>query len=475
MTIKNNELLYAIIEQITNNDDIESLVDIIKISLSDFFDIGEVNLLYFDNQVNKLFDVLKDFEPVEENCSNEKLDNFIMIRESLHSGKAYVLNDDVNIPEDVFDRGSYTVKSLSFGLRVNNENLGLLRLKFKQKFEASFNEIDFLKSMVSVLSVKVSNVILGKKLETNLEFYKSMKDIAKIIETQYDYQYIIPLIGEMIDKFVMNHLIYIFLKKDDKFTLYWPNACWNKQVYDLMGELSLENKVVLSENKKTGVFGLVGEEGVVGCIVAHSTMDKLTASEIKYITELTEQSSVTIEKANVYSEMLKNATMDALTGLNNRRQFEIRLKEQYSIANRQDTPLCAIMTDIDYFKKFNDNYGHSVGDMVLKTTASVIKAELREYDIPSRYGGEEFCILLPNTSINEAKVVAERLRFAVENSKLNVSSEKTQRDENISVTISVGLAQLDVKDMPEDLYMKADKALYDAKEGGRNRVVVYEK
>ena len=184
---------------------------------------------------------------------------------------------------------------------------------------------------------------------------------------------------------------------------------------------------------------------------------------------------MTIQKANVYSEILKNATMDALTGLNNRRQFEIRLKEQYSISNRQLTPLCAIMTDIDFFKKFNDNYGHSVGDEVLKLTANVIKAELREYDIASRYGGEEFCILLPNTAIDEAKVVAERLRYAVENSKIDIKSEKTSRMENISVTISVGVAQLKADDMPEDLYMKADKALYDAKESGRNRVVIYAK
>lgn len=475
MTIRNNELLYALVEQIANNSDIESLVDIIKISLSELSELGEINLLYFDNRSKKFFDAVKDFEPAEEYYSNEKLETFCLIRDCLDSDRLFVLNDDIDIPEDVFDRGNYVIKSVSFGLKVDNKNIGLLRLKFKQKYEASYGEITFLEAISSVLAIKVQNIVLGNKLETNLEFYKSMKDIAKIIETQYDYQYIIPLIGEMIDKFVMNHLIYIFLKQDGKFTLYWPNACWNQKVYELMNGLSVENTVILSENKKTGVFGLVGEDGIVGCIVAHSTMDKLTDSEIKYITELTAQSAVTIEKANVYSEMLKNATMDALTGLNNRRQFETRLKEQFSIANRQDTPLCAIMTDIDFFKKFNDNYGHSVGDAVLKSTANVIKAELREYDIPSRYGGEEFCILLPNTSINEAKVVAERLRFAVENSKLEVKSEKTQQVENISVTISVGLAQLDIKDMPEDLYMKADKALYDAKEGGRNRVVVYEK
>lgn len=475
MTIRDNGLLYALTEQIANNNDIESLVDIIKISLSDIFDVGEFNLLYYDRQSNKLCDVVNGFEPAEDYFSQEKLNTFEQITEIFSNGRKFVLNDDITVPEEVFDTGNYVVKSLSFALKTDGENNGVFRLKFKQKQDITFDEVVFLQTVMSVLAVKVHNIVLSKKLETNLEFYKSMKDIAKIIETQYDYQYIIPLIGEMIDKFVMNHLIYIFLKQDGKYTLYWPNACWNKQVYEMMNELSVENSIILSDNKKTGVFGLVGEEGIAGCVVAHSTMDKLTDSEVNYITELTSQSAVTIEKANVYSEMLKNATMDALTGLNNRRQFETRLKEQYSIANRQDTPLCAIMTDIDFFKKFNDNYGHSVGDSVLKSTANVIKTELREYDIPSRYGGEEFCILLPNTSINEARVVAERLRFAVENSKLEVKSEKTSQVENISVTISVGLAQLDVKDMPEDLYMKADKALYDAKEGGRNRVVVYEK
>ena len=265
MVIKKSNLLYALVEQITNNSDIESLVDILKISLSDYFEVGEINFLYFDSQLGKLFNVMNDFEPAEESFSNEKIKTFILIRDSLNSGRKYVLNDDVSIPEDVFDSGNYVIKSLSFGLRVNNENVGLLRFKLKQKLEVTFDDVMFLQTVVSVLAVKVQNIVIGKKLETNLEFYKSMKGIAKIIETQYDYQYIIPLIGEMIDKVVLNHLIYIFLKKDDKFVLYWPNACWNQQVYELMDELSVENKVVLSENKKTGVFGLVGESGIVGC------------------------------------------------------------------------------------------------------------------------------------------------------------------------------------------------------------------
>jgi len=125
------------------------------------------------------------------------------------------------------------------------------------------------------------------------------------------------------------------------------------------------------------------------------------------------------------------------------------------------------MLDIDFFKSINDTHGHAIGDKVLKTMANIIKKQLREYDIASRYGGEEFCILLPQTKIEEASIVAQRLRAAVESTQINIDEDK-----NINITISIGLSQLREKDKAEDLYKRADKALYDAKNRGRNRVVV---
>ena len=175
----------------------------------------------------------------------------------------------------------------------------------------------------------------------------------------------------------------------------------------------MNSEYIISEDRKRGVFPLVAGKEIVGCIAAHSTIDKLSPKEIEYILQLTKQASITIERANVYAEVLKHATLDALTGLNNRRQFEVRLKQEYASATRQKHPLCAIMTDIDFFKKINDTYGHAMGDKVLKSVAHIIKEQLREYDIPSRYGGEEFCILLPQTKIEEANIVAQRLRSAV--------------------------------------------------------------
>lgn len=474
MNIKDNFLIYKIFNTICTNNNIENLDEDLKLVFSDYYDISEINILYFDKQINKLKIVVKDFELAEDYYSEEKLKNLNNIYEKLLTSN-YVLNDDISLPEDVFDTENVIVKTLSIPLKYESETIGILRFKFKNKVDLKEEDLKFFEIFSYNLSLKVQNIVLSKQLEINSSFYKSMKDIAKIIETQYDFQYIIPLIGEMIDKFVMNHLIYIFVKKDDKYTLFWPGACWNKKVYELISELDEKKDIIISEDKKTGVFPLISEENITGCIVAHSTIDKLTNDEINYISELTKQSSITIERANVYSEILKNATMDALTGLNNRRQFEVRLKEEYSSANRQNTPLCAIMIDIDFFKKFNDTYGHAIGDTVLRTTANVIKEQLREYDIPSRYGGEEFCILLPQTNIDEAKIVAERLRTSVENKKIKIQTNKNEQIKHISVTISVGLAQLDIKDMADDLYMKADRALYEAKEQGRNRVVVYEK
>ena len=202
---------------------------------------------------------------------------------------------------------------------------------------------------------------------------------------------------------------------------------------------------------------------------------KLTLKEIEYLEELSNQAATTINRANVYAEILKHATLDALTGFYNRRQLEERIKQEIASSQRQKTPLCAIMTDIDYFKKVNDTYGHAVGDMVLKTVARVMRSQLREYDVAGRYGGEEFALLLPFTKLKEAKMVAERLRHAIETTIIDISDINPDSEEKeINVTISLGIYELKSTDNEEDLLKNADKALYQAKGTGRNRVIVYE-
>lgn len=343
----------------------------------------------------------------------------------------------------------------------------------------SLIEDDILDNISPLLSRQISLAVVHltyfEGVKNNAKFYETIKNIMKITETQYDLSYILPIMGEMIDSFIREHLIYIFLKKSSKkeYKLIWPNKCLITNIDDYLLEIKDSNSII-KDDGKTCIFPLTEGNKPIGAIVAHNPADNLSKSEIKYLEQLTMQASTTVSKAKEYMKVLENATLDALTGLNNRHMFYQRLSETTSSAKRQKTDLCCIMTDIDFFKKVNDTYGHAIGDLVLKTVAKTIKKELREYDIPSRYGGEEFAILLPNTPINEAYKVAERLRKKVEKKKINIEEYKIENVSEISVTISVGVTQFDEKTMktPEELYQQADKGLYQAKESGRNRVIV---
>ncbi|MCI1273454.1 MAG: sensor domain-containing diguanylate cyclase [Clostridiaceae bacterium] len=362
--------------------------------------------------------------------------------------------------------------NLFYPLKKYNKIIGFLSVEMKPDNAV----IEFLDLIECMLSLKVQNVILSDKMQKNIDFHSSMKNIAKIIETQYETNYIIPIIGEMIDKFVAEHLVYIFLNDEDNdsMTLIWPKACNDEKILELVKVVQANSEFFTTENKKIGVFPMSAENKLIGTIVTKSVDTCLHEKEVEYIEQLANQAATTINRANVYAEILKHATLDALTGFYNRRQLEERTKQEVSSSKRTKKPLCAIMSDIDYFKSFNDNYGHAVGDYVLKTVAKVMKQQLRDYDVAGRYGGEEFVLLLPFTKISEAEMVANRLKEAVENTKLDISKINPEITENhVGVTISLGVSELKDSDSPEDLVQNADKALYEAKETGRNKVIVY--
>lgn len=165
----------------------------------------------------------------------------------------------------------------------------------------------------------------------------------------------------------------------------------------------------------------------------------------------------------------QQASIDELTGINNRRHFYELGEAEVKRALRQKSTLAALMIDADHFKKVNDTYGHAVGDLVLKDLTKTIANTLRDLDLLGRVGGEEFAVLLPSTNLTQAKEVAERLRLALAACKV-----ATPDDGILRFTVSIGLAMLTNQDQQLDkLLQKADQALYLAKEQGRNRVVVY--
>lgn len=403
-------------------------------------------------------------------------ENIIKLSEILNEG--YNEKTVVALVADFFDK-NFNAKGFRVILKENYDgNLPHFPL-YKHKKIIGYIEFTntnirlekFLKIALYMLSLKFQNIELTERMQKAVDFQNAMKNIAKILETQYELNYIIPLLGEMIDKFIQNHLIYIFIKTGNKYKLMWPSACNENKIFDI---INLEPRKRITTNE-FGIFPIITENKLLGYVVTKNIDTKLSLKETESLEELTNQSALTINRANAYAEILKHATLDALTGFYNRRQLDERIKQEIASAKRQKTPLCAIMVDIDFFKSVNDKYGHATGDIVLKTVSKSMRSQLREYDIAGRYGGEEFAILLPFTRADEAVMVAERLRKAVEKKVIDISKTNSDSAENeIHVTISLGIYEFKQSDTEEDLLQNADKALYRAKAEGRNRVVIYE-
>lgn len=171
-------------------------------------------------------------------------------------------------------------------------------------------------------------------------------------------------------------------------------------------------------------------------------------------------------KSRDFEQQYRLATTDGLTELYNHRYFQDSLKKQLDLAKRYEQEFSLIIVDIDFFKKFNDTYGHQVGDAVLKTVAQILKRNTRATDYVCRYGGEEMSIILPQTSNKEALINAQRICDAVANTPLKVNSNT-----EVNITISLGVSTFPQDgDTPQKLIECADKALYYAKEHGRNQV-----
>jgi len=207
----------------------------------------------------------------------------------------------------------------------------------------------------------------------------------------------------------------------------------------------------------------------------HHIMGYLVARGIKRVDTdkfhiLSQQFILAIKRALLYRKVQELAIKDGLTEVSSRRYFMERFSEELQRSSKFKYKFSLLMIDIDHFKKYNDHYGHFVGDAILKEVSRTIRENVRQIDLVGRYGGEEFVVILPDTDRDGAVLAAERIRQAIQAKKTKVY------DEYLEVTISIGLSVFpeDSKEV-EPLIEDADIALYKAKELGRNKVCVYEK
>lgn len=298
------------------------------------------------------------------------------------------------------------------------------------EMEASYQEL-----------LKVQEDIIAEKL-------KLEKDLEQIF-TLYE------MTKEIIKKFNEEEAFQIFVSK------LRSNASF--QDCQLVGVASLEEKEAQNDASRF-VFPLKSKREKLGYLV----LKDLREEDKDKVMILGHQFALALRRVKLYQEIEELAMTDSLTGVSTRRHFLARFEEELKRSAARKIDLSFLMIDVDYFKSFNDKYGHLVGDQILREVGKLIREHIREIDIVGRYGGEEFCVVLPVTDRDGAHFAAERIRVAIEEAAIKAY------DAVVKVSVSIGIANfpLDGKSTIE-LIDKSDWALYRAKKKGRNCICAF--
>jgi len=338
-------------------------------------------------------------------------------------------------------------------------------------FHSKFSQIEFLQSAVYALKKEIEklSIELGNKqreIEITSNMFVHSKNLSETIEVE-------ELMQQMVDSsrdFFNAQYACLYMKRNDEF--YLEKESGKNERFEVPEEISLEeannirieNKLIRMtidyEGEAWGIMAVYGKRDTLGDgnqLVPFPFREEDFEILSVYIT----MAMSPIKHAKLLKTMNYLANNDFLTGIANRRYFVEQFDYLRKMAKRgQD--LALLLLDVDHFKSFNDQFGHDVGDEVLRQVAETLKYTIREVDVVGRLGGEEFAILLPSVGEN-AEYVAERIRRRIE----NIPFER-------QITVSIGISNFETDGVTwEDLYKKADEALYHAKETGRNKVVTY--
>ena len=352
----------------------------------------------------------------------------------------------------------------NIALKANSDNSAQTRLNnilndllLKSVFANEFRNLsDFLnyerilvEKLFSLMSSFVEYSVAGV-------FFASPDDYAENI-------LYIDTLGRNIDKSVLSDVQYDFFKKMEEF----------KSIKDTKFEvvrilLGKELDYKFSDLKSKIIIPLIFDKKLIGGICFY-TRQNMDYASFRYFDIMISELLAIFKMKYQYTEKEFMSVLDGLTGLYNRRQFEIGLEQEYNRTKRHPSDFSLAILDIDFFKKVNDTYGHQYGDYVLKTVANLMKQAFRKTDLLYRYGGEELIMIMPETNIEGAIIPVQRLRRMIEEYDFDYNGVKTK------VTASIGLTMNYPEfNSPAELLKSADEALYKAKESGRNRVVLHE-
>lgn len=364
---------------------------------------------------------------------------------------------------------------------------------YVESFELNaFNELDIvtLETLASQISEAIQRAELYAQNQNDLRTLRTIQDISRLIASSLDIETISQTVVKSLKEvFGYTHVSIYFL--DGEFLhiaaeVGYPKEMVIKKFHTSQGvigktfrtrtiqfieDITKEKIYMKADDLVTSEIcvPLLKDEKVLGVLNVESRRSKtLTQADVNLLSTIAGPIAIAVDNARLHAELKRMATTDAVTGLSNRHVFEQAIHAEIERAERNQTPMSLIVFDIDFFKQYNDVFGHPAGDARLKAVADIIKLNLRKYDIAARYGGDEFAIILADCNQQNAMTFAERLRQGT----MAGAPQPPHAGKGLSgYTLSIGIATYPQDAiLPSDLLIAADNAAMRAKQQGRNQI-----
>src|SRR5882724_11675805 len=480
-------ILYDASQAVLSTFDLDEVLQRILVIARDYFHLQNVAILLLDKDTNQL-------------CTRSQLggdQSFDDVRVTIGTGligSAAREKRPLYVPDFTKDtrytpRGKKTRSELAVPLMVRDEVVGVLDCQSQNPDHFDRETVDLLTLFSTQASMALQNAHLYSLERRRASQLKAINAIARETTVVLDIKNLLSKACEKIQKaFQVSH-VSIFLKDDEDLVLRSHHGHLTLRIAEggrvpsgegLLGRALSESKTLIENDTKTVpdnlaicvetsscmCIPLISFGQSLGVLVLDSDRTgSFSVGETQTLESVADICATAVQNAHYVERVKQLGYLDGLTGIFNRRFFELRIEEELERARRFDFGMAVIMVDIDQFKRLNDEFGHLLGDEVLRQVSSIFSQQLRKIDVVCRYGGEEFAILLSQTSHEHAVGVAEKLRRIIDAWQFPGVPR--------SVTISAGVATCPEHGTNrDDLVKAADAGLYAAKQAGRNCVKV---
>jgi diguanylate cyclase (GGDEF)-like protein len=500
------ETFREIATTICSNLDLDSVLDMILFEISKLITYDCVNISMIDEHGNahieRQFGYEKFLTPDQIQSFKLPVTTTPYLQYMVDSGQPYIISDISTRSDWAVQPGKEWVKSyLGAPICIKGIVVGFFNLESRHPGFYQFDQTELMISFASQAGIAIENARLYSDAQRRVEELSILNEISQLISSTTNLAQVTELVYQQVNRLVDAYFFVIAVynaEKDEWGSLYVRRAgirlgnfifktgegiggyvINNRKPLFLSDSNAVDEflsmtgrESVISKPCSSMMVPLIFSNNVIGVIgVQHDMVENaFTKNDFALFCSIGAQVAIWIENARLFSEMEKLAITDTLTGINNRRQLFILAQQELDRAQRYGHDLSLIIMDIDHFKKVNDDYGHPAGDEVLCALTQLCLQNLRMVDTIGRYGGEEFLILMPETSHQDALDGAGRLLQKIQNMTFCFDNQQT------SITASMGIASLGIerkkgqKITLDKLIKRADEALYTAKTTGRNRI-----